>query len=89
VSSRKARNDFIFGEPFLSPLGKGLMRNAADEFTAATRLFANTTCWPQLRFGKALERYKIDVLAPIARFSRDQDRTETSPARHPSAALIL
>lgn len=79
MSSRKARNDFIFGELFLSPLGKGLMRNPADESTAATRLYANTTGWPQIRFGKALERYKIDVLAPIAVSAG----TKTGPKRHP------
>jgi len=61
------------------------MRNAADEFTAATRLFANTTGWPQLRFGKVLERYKIDVLAPIAVSAV----TKTGPKRHPHVTRWL
>jgi hypothetical protein len=42
-------------------------------------MFRQHTGWPQLRFGKALERYKIDVLAPIAVSAV----TKTGPKRHP------
>jgi len=64
------------------------MRNAANEFTAATRLYANTHRLAAIPIRQSARALQDRRSRPDRRFSRDQDRTETSPARHPLTALI-